>query len=89
MTVIRGRVLDPEGRALSGARVYFRSGPGALPDVAGLTSEAGDFALAAPQPGLYVIESSADGFEPTAVTVDAFGADDVSVDVHLEVASVE
>jgi hypothetical protein len=80
--VIRGIVTGPDGRALSGARVYVRRGPGPLPDVAGLTSEAGDFALAAPYAGEYVIESAADGFEPGSATV---VVDEIAGDVRADI----
>jgi len=83
-TVIRGRVLDPNGQPMAGARIYFRSGPGVHPDIAGLTSEAGDFALFAPEPGTYVIESVADGYQPAVVTTEAGDADEIQVDLQLE-----
>lgn len=83
-TVIRGRVLDQNGQPMAGARVYFRSGPGVHPDIAGLTSEAGDFALFAPNPGTYVIESVADGYEPTMVSAEAGDAGEIQVDLQLE-----
>jgi hypothetical protein len=83
-TVIRGRVLDPNGQAMPGARVYFRSGPGVHADIAGLTSEAGDFALFAPSAGTYEIESVVDGFEPAVTTVEAADDGELSVDVVLE-----
>lgn len=83
-TVIRGRVLGPDGRPMSGARVYFRSGPGAHADIAGLTSDEGGFALFAPQEGTYEIESAADGFEPAVAKVDAPGEGELTVDVQLE-----
>lgn len=83
-TVIRGRVLDPNGQAMAGARVYFRSGPGVHADIAGLTSEDGEFALFAPKSGTYVIESVADGYEPTVVNADAGDAGEIYVDLQLE-----
>ena len=83
-TVIRGRVLDPNGQPMAGARVYFKSGPGVHADIAGLTSEAGDFALFAPYPGTYEIESVADGFEPAVVSTEAGEGGEISVDLQLE-----
>lgn len=82
-TVIRGRVLGPNGQPMAGARVYFRSGPGVHPDIAGLTSEAGDFALFAPGPGTYVIESIADGYEPAVISAEAGDAGEINVEVQL------
>ena len=83
-TVIRGRVLGPDGSAMPGARVYFKSGPGVHADIAGLTSEAGEFALYAPSPGTYVIESAADGFSPAATQVETADDDEMAIDVQLE-----
>jgi hypothetical protein len=85
-TVIRGRVLGPDGQALSGARVYFKSGPGVHPDIAGLTSEAGEFALFAPTSGTYQIESMADGYAPAVTEVETADddGDELAVDVRLE-----
>ena len=83
-TVIRGRVLGPDGQAMPGARVYFKSGPGVHPDIAGLTSEAGEFALFAPTAGTYLIESMADGFAPTVTEIETANGDEVAVDVRLE-----
>lgn len=83
-TVIRGRVLDPNGQPMAGARVYFRSGPGVHQDIAGLTSEAGDFALFAPDPGTYVIESVADEYEPAVISVETGDAGEIDVELQLE-----
>jgi carboxypeptidase family protein len=60
--LISGTVVDEGGRAVGGARVYFASGPGSFPDMAGLTGEDGSFALAAPAAGTYEVEVQADGF---------------------------
>ena len=83
-TVIRGRVLDPDGRPVSGARVYFRSGPGVHADIAGLTSESGEFALFAPSPGRYEIESAVDGFKPTATSADVGESGEFNVELQIE-----
>jgi hypothetical protein len=83
-TVIRGRVLGPDGQAMPGARVYFKSGPGVHADIAGLTSEAGEFALYAPSPGTYVIESAADGYAPAVTEVETADDGEIAVEVRLE-----
>lgn len=61
----------------------FRSAPGPVPDVAGLTSESGDFVLSAPQPGRYEIELAADDLPPTVVTVDAPESGEVRLEIRL------
>jgi hypothetical protein len=80
--VIRGRVTDPNGRGVPGARVYYRAGPESLPDIAGLTDPTGDFALAAPADGHYVVESAAEGFEPRSVELD-FEGTEATIEVRL------
>jgi hypothetical protein len=82
-TVIRGRVIDPDGEPVAGARIYFRSGPGVHADIAGLTSEAGEFALFAPSPGRYEIESAVDDREPVATSVEVGTSDEAFVELQL------
>ena len=61
----------------------FRSAPGAFPDIAGLTSDLGEFVLAAPQPGRYEIELAAEGHAPAVVAVDAPASGSVDVEVRI------
>jgi hypothetical protein len=81
--VIRGTVLAGSGEPLSGARVYFVSGPVPLPDIAALTAEDGSFVLSAPAAGEYQIGAAADGFVPSAVTARVAEADSASVTLRL------
>jgi carboxypeptidase family protein len=67
--LISGTVVDEAGRAVGGARVYFASGPGTFPDMAGLTGEDGSFALAAPNAGTYAVQVHADGFAQATASV--------------------
>ena len=67
--MIYGTVRDPRGKPVPQARVYFTAAPVALPDIAALTDTGGAFSLSVPSAGAYQIESAADGFTPTAVTV--------------------
>jgi hypothetical protein len=72
-SLIAGTVHDERGRPVAGARVYFLSGPGALPDIAALTDASGGFTFGAPKRGSYEIAVNADGFEPATVTVKVGG----------------
>ena len=79
---IAGTVTDAAGRPLAQARVYFKSSPAAVPDVAALTGADGGFVLMAPHPGDYEIgaTSDAEGTGASRVTV---GSKDASVQIRL------
>lgn len=81
--LIVGTVRDRDGSPLPEVRAYFVSGPGPFPDVAALTNERGEFALAAPSPGPYRIECAAEGFDPQIVGVDAEESGETQVAVSL------
>ena len=68
-SIISGHVRTRAGQPVAQARVYFRQGPGALPDIAVLTDARGAFSLAAPQPGSYQLGCAADGFATASVAV--------------------
>lgn len=53
MANIKGQVLDPKGRPVTEASVYFTASPVALPDVAQLTDEDGRFSLTVSIFGIY------------------------------------
>lgn len=57
--IIQGVVQTGDGEAVAGARIYFISGPGPLPDIAALTGNDGTFILSVPTTGEYVIGASA------------------------------
>ena len=67
--LIRGVVLAADGRPVAGARVFFRSGPGSLPDIAALTGDDGAFALTAPAAGTYEVAAAANHVQPVSTTV--------------------
>ena len=67
--MIAGIVRDETGAPIADVRVYLTHAPVAIPDVAALTGADGRFALAAPVPGSYVVECTADGFAPERRTV--------------------
>lgn len=83
MTIISGIVHDPIGRPIAQARVYFMSGPVALPDIATLTNNEGAFALSAPSEGNYHIGIAADGFAPTSIMVTIKGGQEVKLKLKL------
>ena len=82
--VIYGTVRDPRGNPVPQARVYFTAAPVALPDIAALTDAGGAFSLAAPSAGTYQIESAADGFTPTSVTVDVTPDRETKLEIVLK-----
>jgi uncharacterized GH25 family protein len=83
-SVISGTVRDREGKPVGGARVYFTSGPVALPDIAALTDDKGSFSLSAPSAGTYEIETAADGFSSASVTVQVNGDQAKHLEITLK-----
>lgn len=82
-SIISGTVRDPEGQPAAEARVYFKDGPGPLPEVAALTDGGGQFSLSAPAAGTYQIGCMADGFLPATVTVKVTRGQDAQVEIKL------
>lgn len=80
--VIRGVVLSGR-RPVAGARVFFRSGPTDLPDIAAMSGSDGTFVLSAPVAGAYQIGAAADGFDPSTATVHVSGGQTASVTLRL------
>lgn len=68
--VVTGRVVDPAGSPVVGARVLVSASPVPVPDIAQLTGSDGGFAMAAPVPGAYRIAVHACGWAPAEVAVD-------------------
>jgi hypothetical protein len=62
-SIISGVVRDPDGKPVAGARVYFTQSPVALPDIAALTNDKGEYSLTVPTDGKYKIGCTADEFE--------------------------
>jgi hypothetical protein len=80
--VIRGVVRGPEGSPVAQARVFIAEGPVPVPDVAILTDDRGQFALAAPEPGTYRLTCSAEGFAQGSESVEA-GGQETHVEIRL------
>jgi hypothetical protein len=85
-SVIRGTVRDSEGAAISGARVFYKSAPIAVPDVAILTDERGRFAMGAPAAGDYELRCVADGFAPAVVATSVGAPSEVELEIRLNPA---
>lgn len=75
MALISGKVVDREGKPVTGARVMFTRGPVSLPDTALMTGDDGTFTLSAPADGSYEILTITDeqGEGRTAVEVKGEG----------------
>jgi hypothetical protein len=81
--VIAGVVKANNGNAISGARVFFITGPVPLPDIAALTNIDGTFVLSAPVPGDYVIEVVSEGFVTKKVKISIEGNQQKHVEINL------
>lgn len=68
-TLIRGVVVGPDARPVTGARVAFTGSPVPVPEIAALTDEQGRFHLLAPVAGEYSL--AAHGEDATGVPLTA------------------
>lgn len=82
-SLIRGVVRSVEGPPIVQARAYFVSAPAAVPDIAALTDERGEFTLSAPAAGTYRLECAAEGYAGETITVDAPSEGESRVEVRL------
>jgi hypothetical protein len=85
--LVSGVVTDAAGKPVAGARVYFTSGPGSFPDVAGLTDARGAFTLTASGAGNYQLECAAEGYATANVSVAVASGQDARVTVSLASAA--
>lgn len=85
--LISGVVYDAQERPVAQARVYFTSGPVALPEIAMLTGDDGAFTLSAPVPGTYQIECATDNSAPVRITVAVSSGKNSRVKVKLKGSS--
>jgi uncharacterized GH25 family protein len=83
-SVISGVVKTSDGKPLANARVYFKSGPVPLPDIAAVTDSNGAFSLTAPAPGEYVIESATDKYGTQSSKVKVKGGEQLRLDLKLK-----
>ena len=82
--LISGRVLDAEGNAVPGARVFLVGGPTSFADVSLLTDNSGSFLLSTPSSGTYQVQTVADGFIPQTATFDVAEEQAAPRDIILE-----
>jgi outer membrane cobalamin receptor len=69
---LSGRVVDPDGRPVAGARILLVGSNGSglpLPDA--VTNVHGEFTLTTPDAGRYEVRVAAEGFRAQPVTIDA------------------
>lgn len=59
---VSGQVLDPHGRPVRGARVYFVRSPVSMPDIALHTDAEGRFTLGTRIAGVYCLGVTAPGY---------------------------
>ena len=83
-SVISGSVYSASRHAVSGARVYFTSGPVALPDITILSDAQGKFSLSVPVAGTYQIGCTADGFSPKTSKVEVKSGQSTQIEIILE-----
>ena len=83
--LITGSVRDAQGQPVPAARVFFVSGPTALPDIAALTDARGAFSLSVPVPGRYAIRAVSDPLGSTTATVEVHGKGATTVVISLGV----
>jgi hypothetical protein len=80
---IKGVVRDATGTPSPGIIVSLTAGPVALPDIAAVTGEGGEFAFGAPVPGEYVVTASyPDGHQESRVAE----VTDSTEGVHLDIS---
>ncbi|MDR3742574.1 MAG: carboxypeptidase regulatory-like domain-containing protein [Terracidiphilus sp.] len=84
--VVRGSILDPQGRAIAGARVHVTSTvTGAIRTV--IANGAGLYEVASLQPGVYQLSVESRGFEQATQTIDLEVGQQATIDLHLHVGS--
>jgi hypothetical protein len=81
--LIAGRVRDAHGQPVPAARVFFVSGPTALPDIAALTDDRGAFSLSVPVAGRYEIRAVSDPLGSATATVEVRGKGATTLVIEL------
>ena len=86
---VSGRVTDPQGAGLPGARVTLHERARTQVRLSTATDSSGAYRFERLAPGEYIVEVEARGFAPAAAQVVTAGRDAAAtLDVRLEVAGV-
>jgi hypothetical protein len=84
VALIVGRVVDADGRPVSGAVVHVVSAPRPVPDIAQLADDAGEFTLAL-GPGAHVIGARSDSAGSGEATFEVSDDPEASTSVVVRV----
>jgi hypothetical protein len=84
MTTLQGIVLDPAGRPVAGAAVYFTVVPGFQPDIALLTAEDGTFRVPVKMPGTYRVGARTEGYQRGETEVLVAGEEQIEFTIRLK-----
>lgn len=82
--IIYGVVSDNSGLPIAGARIYFIDSPVALPDIAVLSDDNGQFSLSVPAAGNYQIGCAADGFSSSTATINVASGLEAHINIKLK-----
>src|SRR5437773_10104307 len=83
---VEGKVLDPQGLPVTGARITLMERQGSTRKT--IVSTADRFLLDGLAAGMYDVRVEADGFEPQTVSADLRNQTSASVEVRLELGRV-
>jgi Carboxypeptidase regulatory-like domain len=82
MALIRGRVVDAEGRPVPHAVLHFVSAPTFRPDIGQLTDDDGQFVFAVP-PGSYILGVWADTAGSGETAFEVRGEEDMPLAITI------
>lgn len=83
---VRGRVVDPDGRAVPGVQVLVLGAGGTV--VRQATDAGGEFAVRTPDAGRFELRVSADGFRSEPITIDGGPTSRDLGDLRLQVSAI-
>lgn len=72
-SLIQGQVLDARGHPVAGARISWVQAPVVMPDVALMTDAQGQFTVAAPAKGAYILRCDSDAQGSVQQALEAAG----------------
>ena len=83
MAILHGKIVDPNGKPVAEATVYFISAPVAMPDVAQLTDTNGQITMSVGVAGKYVIGASADEWGSGQTSIEIGEDETLEISVRL------